>query len=251
VFVDEFTGINLNQGCGHAWDVDTNLYVASFGSADVRKFDTQGNYLGVFTEGGHLQGAVNLWFGEDGGLFVVDWMLGSVLRFDGQTGTFDSTFISGMVRTEGVTIGPDGLFYLCDWSRNEINSYDSLGNFVDIFATGGGMVQPNSLVFGPSSQPTSVDNQGNNMPKKFELRQNYPNPFNPSTTIRFSLPRSGYVMLQVFNILGEVVATLANEELNVGTYTTQWNAADVTSGVYFYRLQAGAFVETKKLLLLK
>jgi hypothetical protein len=86
---------------------------------------------------------------------------------------------------------------------------------------------------------------------RYQLHQNYPNPFNPSTTIEFSLPRSGHVTLKVFNILGEVVATLVNEELNVWTYTTQWNAADAASGVYFYRLQAGDFVDTKKLLLLK
>jgi hypothetical protein len=98
--------------------------------------------------------------------------------------------------------------------------------------------------------PTSVEVRGEN-PKTFTLHANYPNPFNPSTTIGFSLPRSGYVRMKVFNILGETVATLVNEELNVGTYTTQWNASSAASGVYFYRLQAGDFVDTKKLLLLK
>ena len=77
------------------------------------------------------------------------------------------------------------------------------------------------------------------------------NPFNPSTTIEFSLPRSGYVRLQVFNLLGEEIASLVKEELNVGTYTTQWNASGMASGLYFYPLQAGDFVDTKKLLLLK
>ena len=89
------------------------------------------------------------------------------------------------------------------------------------------------------------------LPTVYALEQNYPNPFNPSTTIEFSLPRSGHVRLKMFNMLGEVVTTLVNEELNVGTYTTQWNAADVASGIYFYRLQAGDFVDMKKLLLLK
>jgi len=89
------------------------------------------------------------------------------------------------------------------------------------------------------------------VPDKIRLHQNYPNPFNPSTTIEFSLPRSGHVRLKVFNILGQVVTTLVNEELNVGTYTTQWNASGVASGVYFYRMRAGDFVDTKKLLLLK
>ena len=90
----------------------------------------------------------------------------------------------------------------------------------------------------------------------FALGQNYPNPFHPTTIIEFSLPRSGSVRLKVFNVLGEVVAMLVDEELNVGTYTTQWNASGVASGVYFYRQQAGdpsagsgqSFVDTKKLL---
>jgi hypothetical protein len=98
--------------------------------------------------------------------------------------------------------------------------------------------------------PTSVEVRGEN-PKTFTLPANYPNPFNPSTTIKFSLPRTGYVRLQVFNILGEVVATLVSEELNAGTYTTLWNASRMASGAYFYRLQAADFVDTKKLLLLK
>ncbi len=85
----------------------------------------------------------------------------------------------------------------------------------------------------------------------FKLEQNFPNPFNPSTTIEFSLPRSGHVRLQVVNSLGEVVATLVNEELNVGIFTTEWSANGMASGVYFYRLQVGDFVDTKRLLLLK
>ena len=96
-----------------------------------------------------------------------------------------------------------------------------------------------------------VKSVNSEFPNQFALKQNYPNPFNPTTTIEFSLPRSGHARLQVFNILGEIVATLVNEELNVGTYTTQWDANGVTSGVYFYQLRAGTFVNTKKLLLLK
>jgi len=99
--------------------------------------------------------------------------------------------------------------------------------------------------------PVGIADIVDNSSRTFQLFQNYPNPFNPSTTIEFSLPRSGYVRLKVLNVLGEVVATLVNEELNVGTYTTQWNASRMASGVYFYRLQTGDFVDTKKLLLLK
>ena len=83
------------------------------------------------------------------------------------------------------------------------------------------------------------------------LLQNYPNPFNPSTAVQFSLPRSGYVTLKVYNTLGEEVATLVAENLAAGKHQVEWNAKDFKSTIYFYRLQMGALVETKKLLLLK
>ncbi len=86
---------------------------------------------------------------------------------------------------------------------------------------------------------------------KFELSQNYPNPFNPSTKIKYSIPQSADVTLKIFNTLGEEIETLVSEEKPVGTYELNWNAANLPSGVYFYRLQAGDFVQTRKMILLK
>jgi hypothetical protein len=99
-------------------------------------------------------------------------------------------------------------------------------------------------------------------PVEYRLEQNYPNPFNPSTTIGFSLPRSSFVTLRVYSLLGEEVATLVEEELTEGRYTTEWTAGGAASGVYYYRLQAthrdagtssydGRFIETRRLILLK
>ncbi|MEW6655066.1 MAG: T9SS type A sorting domain-containing protein, partial [Bacteroidota bacterium] len=88
-------------------------------------------------------------------------------------------------------------------------------------------------------------------PTHFNLEQNYPNPFNPATTISFSLPSKTFVSLKVFDALGREVSILVSEELPAGTYSSQWNASGLPSGVYFYRLQAGSFVDTKKLILLK
>jgi Secretion system C-terminal sorting domain len=85
----------------------------------------------------------------------------------------------------------------------------------------------------------------------FNLSQNYPNPFNPSTTIAFTLRSKKFVKLTVFDLLGSEIAVLASEELPAGTYIRQWNAAKMSSGIYFYRLQAGSLTETKKLVLLK
>jgi hypothetical protein len=96
--------------------------------------------------------------------------------------------------------------------------------------------------------------QKNNSPvevENFALRQNYPNPFNPTTVISYQLPVNSYVTLKVYDLLGSEVATLVNERKDAGQYSVQWNASAMPSGIYFYRIHAGDFVETKKLLLLK
>jgi hypothetical protein len=89
------------------------------------------------------------------------------------------------------------------------------------------------------------------VPPRYTLRQNYPNPFNPSTTMNYELPKSSHVMLRVYNTLGQEVTTLVDATEEPGYKSVEWNAAGVTSGVYFYRLKAGEFVQTRKLLLLK
>ncbi len=90
-----------------------------------------------------------------------------------------------------------------------------------------------------------------NVPLQFSLRQNYPNPFNPTTQIKYSVPQSSQVQIKVFDILGNVIKILINEEKPTGTYELTWNAANLPSGIYFYRIQAGSFIDTKKMILLK
>ncbi|MBN1465825.1 T9SS type A sorting domain-containing protein, partial [candidate division KSB1 bacterium] len=89
------------------------------------------------------------------------------------------------------------------------------------------------------------------MPARYDLAQNYPNPFNARTTIRFELSRSGVVQLALYNILGQKVVDLADGHFDAGSHAVQWDAADFAGGLYFYRLQAGEFTETKKLILMK
>ncbi len=99
--------------------------------------------------------------------------------------------------------------------------------------------------------PVSVEEEVGEVPGSFTLLQNYPNPFNPSTTISFQVPEQCHVTLKVFDVVGREIATLVNEVEQPGTHTAQWNASRVASGVYFYRIQAGDFVASKKLLLLR
>ncbi len=100
-----------------------------------------------------------------------------------------------------------------------------------------------------STGVNSIQNSIN--PYYFKLSQNYPNPFNPITVISYQLSVISDVKLSVYDVLGREIAVLINNRQNAGIHTTQWNAQNFPSGVYFYRLQAGSFTETKKLILLK
>jgi len=102
----------------------------------------------------------------------------------------------------------------------------------------------------------SLSASAGSLPNVYALRQNYPNPFNPSTEISFDLPKAGQVELRIFNVLGQQVRALANQAMEAGQHTIIWDGRDqggtqVSSGVYFYRLSAGAYTDTKKMMLLK
>ena len=98
----------------------------------------------------------------------------------------------------------------------------------------------------------SVDDEANSeMPHAYRLSQNYPNPFNSSTRIDYQLPKTVLVVLKVFDVLGKEVETLVNERQNAGGYSVQFNASNLPSGVYFYRIEAGTYNDAQKLLLLR
>jgi hypothetical protein len=102
------------------------------------------------------------------------------------------------------------------------------------------------------SRVTGVDGSGSQgFPLTFELLQNYPNPFNPTTVLSWQVPVVSNVKLAVYDILGREVATIVNEVRSPGSYKVTWNAAGLASGVYLYRLTAGSFTETKKMILLR
>lgn len=103
----------------------------------------------------------------------------------------------------------------------------------------------------PTGNVTGIEDTEFQIPTKFSLMQNYPNPFNSHCVVKYSIPKTSQVSLKIFNTLGEEIETLVNEENSVGTYELNWNAANLPSGVYFYRLQAGSFVQTRKMILLK
>jgi hypothetical protein len=98
---------------------------------------------------------------------------------------------------------------------------------------------------------TSVEPIGGTVPEEYGLEQNYPNPFNPTTNVNYSIPTAGFVTLKVYDLLGQEVATLVNQEQVAGSYRVDFNAADLANGAYFYRLTAGTFTDVKKMVLMK
>ena len=97
---------------------------------------------------------------------------------------------------------------------------------------------------------TDVENE-ETIPTVFKLEQNYPNPFNPSTKIKFAVPEKSNVLIKVYDILGSEVVTLVNQEMDAGWYENNFNAAGLSSGVYLFRMEAGSYVSTKKMILLR
>jgi len=142
------------------------------------------------------------------------------------------------------------------WSGSEfyttyISGYDSLNVIIDLY----NLIDDTDLLRRVLEhfelQPPNHVNEEIISLNDFALFQNYPNPFNPTTTIKYQIPEISFVTLKVYDVLGIEIAVLVNEEKSVGNYEVEFDATRLPSGVYFYRLQANEFVETKKMMLVK
>ena len=101
------------------------------------------------------------------------------------------------------------------------------------------------------SSTVGLNDEQEYLPKNYSLSQNYPNPFNPSTSIQYAISSRQFVTLKVYDVLGSEITTLIKEEKLAGVYQIKWDASSLSSGVYFYQLRAGEFVQTRKMILLK
>jgi|GEM_PF-468410 len=145
-----------------------------------------------------------------------------------------------------LTDNQNGFYELFNSINFAVNTTPSLTrlNLFDVYVDmGDPIVVPDSL--------TSVESIGDGLPTSFALSQNYPNPFNPSTTIEFAIPKNSEVKIVVYDILGRTVKELVNDMFNPGFYRVNFNASQLASGVYFYRIQAGDYIDVKKLMLMK
>ena len=146
---------------------------------------------------------------------------------------------------EGIAIGEDLSVPIAN------RSYEGFGGFFGNYRSAG---TNDPMIRATAMMPNlvGISQISTEVPDVYSLSQNYPNPFNPSTTIIFSIPKSSVVSLKIYDVLGKEVATLVDEFKNSGTYSANFNAASsLTSGIYFYKISAGEFTSTKKLMLLK
>lgn len=123
-----------------------------------------------------------------------------------------------------------------------------LNDTVGWICGGGGRIQ---YTTSGGEMLTSISNISNILPEGFKLKQNYPNPFNPTTIIKFAIPKSSFVKLIVYDVLGREASKLVNENLNAGSYEYEFDGTGLNSGVYFYMLEAGLFRETRRMVLVK
>jgi hypothetical protein len=170
-------------------------------------------------------GALDVAVTTDDKIFLANSLDGlRAFSFDGSTLTNTAHFNPGH-NTRDVAISPDGVIYTAD---------DGAGwnAFTYEAATG---INNNELI----------------SPSSFNLFQNYPNPFNPTTKINFQIPQRGFISLKIYDVLGNEIATLVNEEKPAGSYEVDFEATDFPSGVYFYQINVGSFIQIEKMVLLK
>ncbi len=148
---------------------------------------------------------------------------------------------------KSITSG-EGLVAVWNFDGSDVNT-DATGNGHDLYSAG--RVDATNITDDAPDLATAIEQETNTVPNKFSLSQNYPNPFNPTTVIDFAIAKESNVTLNVFNAIGQKVAELVNDNLSAGSYKASFDATNLSSGIYFYKISAGNFVSIKKMMLLK
>jgi uncharacterized delta-60 repeat protein len=284
-WVSRYNGPGNEWDCAAALAVDAsgNVYVtgnsatikynsdgvqqwANVSGADALVVDTFGN---VYVTGEIEDDIATVKYNSDG---VEQW----VARYNGPANGFDDAaalavegsgniYVTGTSEGSGTDVDFATIKYNSEGFSQWVARYNGPGNSNDYAVALAADNSGNVYVTGSSEgdgwriyttikyvqTPVSVENEAPVSPSHYWLAQNYPNPFNPSTTIEFTLPKSTFVTLKVYNLLGEEVATLIAEQRSAGIHKLNWDARGLASGVYLYRLEAGEFVQVKKLILMR
>ncbi len=251
-FVDEntgwFVGTPSAVGTGYSIMRTTNggeLFEEQTNPADVKL----NSVCFVNNQRGIAVGIRTILYTSDGG---ENWEVSP----DGEGSTWQSVFLMETGKAWAVSTNGD-IAYSNDWghtweSQESGTGVNLMGTYF-ITDSKGWIVGNNGVILRTNNGGlvTDVSEENTNIIKEFRLEQNYPNPFNPSTTISYSITKKSNVVLKVFDVLGRQVTVLVNEGQLQGNYEVEFDASNLTSGIYFYRIQTGDFVESKKMVFIK
>lgn len=260
VIDNQFYGFGLNAGAsrvyitsngGTNWNVRTctgitGAFMSGFAFSDdklrgLAASNTSLPNISRTTDGGVTWAAVNTGAGVTG-YCTIKWIEGTNVCYlsgaAGASGVIKKSTNGGLTWTTMTTAGLTGITHM---------EFHKVGNTVYGYAVAG-----DGSVLKLVDVLTGIEDPSSNVPSDYNLSQNYPNPFNPSTTINFSIPKASYVTLKVYDALGQEVASILSRDLQPGNYSEQFTASSrLASGVYFYKLTAGDFSQTKKFILNK
>ena len=231
------SGNGLNGPVGMTMDENGNFYVANYNDGKVFHV-TDDSLIQLAVVPGTNFGAVGFLEYAAGNLYATGIAVHRIYKISlsGEMTVFAGTGVAGLVNgpadsarfsnPNGILASPDhDKLYISDFGTKSIRLIDNIV----------------SGVSGATGQ----------LPENFRLEQNYPNPFNPGTTIAYEIPERAAVSLKIYNVMGEEVATLVNGVQQPGRHTVNWNAGSLASGIFFYRIRSGEFVQTKKLTLMR
>lgn len=260
-FLNEMTG----YACGNSYTMSFMFYNAIITGTTNSGINWGGNggYSGPNTSSGAT--IFDIYFQSNSG-FAVGYE-GSISYFFRSTNTGVSWIKSSISdRMNSVKFTDANTGWLCGvsgkimytinagstWSDQVSGTTSTLNEVFMVNSTVGYITGQNGTILKTTNGGiTAVQQTGTNIPDNFSLRQNYPNPFNPVTQINFDIPKSSLVNLIIFDANGREIEVLANNQLGAGSYSVDWNASAYPSGVYFYKITAGEFVETRKMVLVK
>ena len=248
------------NGPGNSSDGATSIVIDGLGNIYVTGVSTGSGSANDYATIKYNSAGVQLWIARYNGPSNLDDYAKSI-AIDG----------SGNVYVTGKSIGSGPIN---DYATIKYNSsgvqqwvarYNGPGNNIDVAyaialdgsgnvyvtgnSTGSGTLNDYATI--KYSQSIGIRQISSTIPEQFNLSQNYPNPFNPTTNIEFSLPQKSFVTLKVFDITGKEIAELVNENLSAGTFRYEFNAENIPSGLYFYKLETEKFSETKKMIVIK
>ena len=233
-FVDNFTSFGVIQSIGIDWDEESNLYVSSYQSDDVRKFDIEGNDLGLFINS-DLAGPTNIFFDSNGDLLVLDYDGTSVKRFD-SNGDLIGDFITGLDNCEGYAHLPDGNILIGNGGSSSVKLFDSNGDYIeDLISSGSGnLINPNAIVIREMVVNSIPEPHVNEMAI---LLPSFGTAF--SVNPKLLAAKNG---IKVYSLSGEFICSIK--------YDT-WNANDIPSGSYIISVLLENSLLTQKIIIEK